>query len=92
MVSFIIRMLFNKGYEMDKKLEEKQVLELVFRGSGTKIINSALNVTHEMPEVTVEANSVEEGYEIARFKYHDIGYNIVHSLQCINGKRNSKTQ
>ena len=34
-------MLFNKGYKMDKKLEEKQVLELVFRGSGTKIINSA---------------------------------------------------
>ncbi len=63
------------------------MLNLVFRGSGTKIVDSNLSVTHEMPEVTVEANSVEEGYEIARFKYHDIGYNIVHSLQCINGSR-----
>ena len=66
---------------------EKETLKLLFRGSGTKIVDSTLSVTHEMPEVSVEANSVEEGYEIARFKYHDIGYNIVHSLQCINGSR-----
>ena len=67
--------------------KEKEILKLLFRGSGTKIVDSTLSVTHEMPEVSVEASSVQEGYEIARFKYHDIGYNIVHSLQCINGSR-----
>ena len=68
------------------------MLNLVFRGSGTKIIDSNLSVTHEMPEVYVEAESVEEGYEIARFKYHDIGYNIVHSIMCLNASRVKKVE
>ena len=66
------------------------MLNLVFTGSGTKIVDSSLSVTHEMPEIYVEAESVQEGYEIARFKYHDIGYNIVHSIRCLNGSRIKK--
>lgn len=68
------------------------MLNLVFRGSGTKIVDSNLSVTHEMPEVYVEAESVQEGYEIARFKYHDIGYNIVHSIRCLNASRVKKVE
>ncbi len=73
---------------MSEDIIEEDSMKLIFRGSGTKIVDSSLSVTHEMPEIYVEANTVEEGYEIARFKYHDIGYNIVHSLQCLNAKRN----
>ena len=68
------------------------MLNLVFRGSGTKIVDSNLSVTHEMPEVYVEAETVQEGYEIARFKYHDIGYNIVHSIRCLNASRAKKVE
>ena len=68
------------------------MLNLVFRGSGTKIVDSKLSVTHEMPEVYVEAESVEEGYEIARIKYHDIGYNIVHAIRCLNASRIKKVE
>lgn len=68
------------------------MLNLVFTGSGTKIVDSSLSVTHEMPEIYVEAESVQEGYEIARFKYHDIGYNIVHSIRCLNGSRIKKAE
>ena len=50
------------------------------------------NRAHEMPEVYVEAESVEEGYEIARFKYHDIGYNIVHAIRCLNASRIKKVE
>ena len=67
------------------------MLNLVFTGSGTKIVDSSLSVTHEMPEIYVEAESVQEGYEIARFKYHDIGYNIVHSIRWLNGSRLKET-
>jgi hypothetical protein len=45
-----------------------------------------------MPEVYVEAESIEEGYEIARFKYHDIGYNIVHAIRCLNASRVKKVE
>lgn len=73
---------------MSDDITNDDVMKLIFRGSGTKIVDSSYSVTHEMPQIYVEAESVEEGYEIARFKYHDIGYNIVHSLQCLNAKRN----
>lgn len=66
------------------------MLNLKFGGSGTKIIEERIRITHEMPEISVEADSLEEGYEIARFKYHDIGYMIVHSLRCIDGKKFKK--
>ena len=68
------------------------MLNLVFRGSGTKIVDSNLSVTHEMPEVYVEAESVEEGYEIARFKYHDNGFNIVLAIRCLNASRVKKAE
>lgn len=89
MVTFIAKLL---GVKMENQSEEceKQSLKLTFRGSGTKIISSTLNVTHEMPNVIVEAESIEKGYEIARFKYHDIGYDIVHALQCIDGTKINK--
>ena len=74
------------------QLKGGYMLNLVFRGSGTKIVDSNLSVTHEMPEVYVEAESVQEGYEIARFKYHDIGYNIVHSIRCLNASRVKKVE
>lgn len=63
------------------------MLKLNFRGSGTKIVEERIRITHEMPEIVVEADSLQEGYEIARFKYHDIGYMIVHSLRCLNGTK-----
>lgn len=70
-------------------MTESNVQKLIFRGSGTKIVDSRMSITHEMPEIYVETESLDEGYELARFKYHDMGYSIVHSLQCINKKRYS---
>tara|TARA_Y100000592_G_C5256989_1_gene215457 strand:- start:7 stop:222 length:216 start_codon:yes stop_codon:yes gene_type:complete len=67
--------------------DNENKMNLIFRGSGTKIVDSRLSITHEMPEIYVESESLEEGYELARFKYHDMGYSIVHSIMCVNKKR-----
>ena len=88
MLIFMLKTLIRERLYMTGDIVNEDSMKLIFRGSGTKIVDSAFCVTHEMPEIYVEAESVEEGYEIARFKYHDIGYNIVHSLLCINAKRN----
>ena len=88
MLIFMLKTLLNERFTVEDNNTDNDAMKLIFRGSGTKIVDSTLSVTHEMPEIYVEASSVEEGYEIARFKYHDIGYSIVHSLQCVNAKRN----
>ena len=54
--------------------------EYKFNGSGTKIFVSDLRITHSMPSITVEAEDYDTAEILARFKFHDLGYQKVHAM------------